>query len=57
VIVPAVFTVFDDIERWAAPKASALLAGSSPSALGHETPALTSDRSTLAPPKNPEPAT
>ncbi len=26
VIVPAVFTVFDDIERWAAPKAGKLLA-------------------------------
>ncbi|MEO7206897.1 MAG: efflux RND transporter permease subunit [Steroidobacteraceae bacterium] len=28
VIVPAVFTLFDDIERWAAPKAVKLLAGS-----------------------------
>jgi hydrophobe/amphiphile efflux-1 (HAE1) family protein len=28
VIVPAVFTLFDDIERWAAPKASKILAGS-----------------------------
>ncbi len=28
VIVPAVFTFFDDIERWAAPKAAKLLAGS-----------------------------
>ncbi len=28
VIVPAVFTVFDDIERWLAPKAGKLLAGS-----------------------------
>jgi hydrophobe/amphiphile efflux-1 (HAE1) family protein len=27
VIVPAVFTVFDDIERWAGPKASKMLAG------------------------------
>ena len=26
VIVPAVFTVFDDIERWIAPKAGKLLA-------------------------------
>jgi hypothetical protein len=26
VIVPAVFTVFDDIERWAAPRAGKLLA-------------------------------
>jgi multidrug efflux pump subunit AcrB len=31
VIVPAVFTVFDDIERWVAPKASKLLASSDPS--------------------------
>jgi hydrophobe/amphiphile efflux-1 (HAE1) family protein len=28
VIVPAVFTLFDDIERWAGPKAAKLLAGS-----------------------------
>ena len=28
VIVPAVFTLFDDIERWAAPRASKILAGS-----------------------------
>jgi hypothetical protein len=27
VIVPAVFTLFDDIERWVGPKATALLAG------------------------------
>jgi multidrug efflux pump subunit AcrB len=34
VIVPAVFTVFDDIERWIAPKAGRLLAESdSPTAL------------------------
>ena len=64
VIVPAVFTLFDDIERWAAPKASALLAGSSTPALGRDAPALTgtpalpSDRTKLGPPKNnPEPAT
>ena len=64
VIVPAVFTLFDDIERWAAPKASALLAGSSAPALGRDAPALTgtpalpSDRTKLGPPKNnPEPAT
>jgi HAE1 family hydrophobic/amphiphilic exporter-1 len=57
VIVPAVFTVFDDIERWAAPKASALLNGSAPPAV-QAAPALTSDRGTLAAPKNnPEPAT
>jgi multidrug efflux pump subunit AcrB len=41
VIVPAVFTVFDDIERWIAPKASKLLADS---------PAPAN------PPANPEPA-
>jgi HAE1 family hydrophobic/amphiphilic exporter-1 len=29
VIVPAVFTFFDDIERWAAPKAVKILAGGS----------------------------
>ena len=28
VIVPAVFTLFDDIERWAGPKAAKILAGS-----------------------------
>ena len=39
VIVPAVFTLFDDIERWAAPKAGALLVGSSPPALEHGAPA------------------
>jgi HAE1 family hydrophobic/amphiphilic exporter-1 len=44
VIVPAVFTLFDDIERWAAPKASALLAGSSPPAIEQDAPALTRDR-------------
>ena len=44
VIVPAVFTLFDDIERWAAPKASALLAGSSPPpALEHGAPSLRLD--------------
>ncbi len=30
VIVPAVFTLFDDIERWIAPKAGRLLADSGP---------------------------
>jgi multidrug efflux pump subunit AcrB len=35
VIVPAVFTVFDDIERWFAPKARKLLAEPG----GTETPA------------------
>jgi multidrug efflux pump subunit AcrB len=50
VIVPAVFTVFDDIEQWAGPKAGALLAGSSSPAISQRTPALTSDRSKLASP-------
>jgi len=58
VIVPAVFTVFDDIERWAAPKARALLAGSSPPAIEAATPALGSDRTQLpAPNDNPGLAT
>jgi multidrug efflux pump subunit AcrB len=34
VIVPAVFTLFDDIERWAGPKAAKLLAGSPSGELG-----------------------
>jgi hydrophobe/amphiphile efflux-1 (HAE1) family protein len=34
VIVPAVFTFFDDIERWAAPKAIKILAGSPSGELG-----------------------
>ncbi len=34
VIVPAVFTLFDDIERWAAPKAVKILAGSPTADLG-----------------------
>jgi multidrug efflux pump subunit AcrB len=34
VIVPAVFTFFDDIERWAAPKAVKILAGSPSGDLG-----------------------
>jgi multidrug efflux pump subunit AcrB len=34
VIVPAVFTLFDDIERWAAPKAVKILAGSQPADQG-----------------------
>ena len=39
VIVPAVFTLFDDIERWVAPKAVRLLAGSPAAPVGP--PALT----------------
>jgi HAE1 family hydrophobic/amphiphilic exporter-1 len=42
VIVPAVFTLFDDIERWVAPKAVKLLAGSPTAALGP--PALTAEQ-------------
>jgi hydrophobe/amphiphile efflux-1 (HAE1) family protein len=34
VIVPAVFTFFDDIERWAAPRAAKILAGSPNGELG-----------------------
>ena len=57
VIVPAVFTVFDDIERWAAPKAGALLAGSATPAVPTP-PALSSDRTQLdAPESNPGLAT
>ena len=39
VIVPAVFTVLDDIERWIAPKAGKLLADS-PVSASQSTPAL-----------------
>jgi multidrug efflux pump subunit AcrB len=42
VIVPAVFTLFDDIERWVAPKAVKLLAGSPTAGLG--TPTLTAEQ-------------
>jgi multidrug efflux pump subunit AcrB len=52
VIVPAVFTVFDDIERWAAPRARALLGGSAPLAIETTTPALSSDLGHLAGPKD-----
>jgi hydrophobe/amphiphile efflux-1 (HAE1) family protein len=45
VIVPAVFTLFDDIERWLAPKAASLLADT-PS-VGQDKPALASDRAKL----------
>src|SRR5882724_9625259 len=41
VIVPAVFTLFDDIERWVGPKATALLAGQ---ALTGVSPELASDQ-------------
>jgi hydrophobe/amphiphile efflux-1 (HAE1) family protein len=47
VIVPAVFTLFDDIERWVGPKATALLAGTQ--ALGHASPELASDQPKLGP--------
>ena len=42
VIVPAVFTLFDDIERWVAPKAVKLLAGSPAVPLG--APGLTAQQ-------------
>jgi multidrug efflux pump subunit AcrB len=42
VIVPAVFTVFDDIERWAGPKAAKMLAGSPTADPG--VPALTAQQ-------------
>src|SRR3984957_15618124 len=47
VIVPAVFTLFDDIERWVGPKASALLAGTQ--ALTGRSPELASDQPKLGP--------
>ena len=40
VIVPAVFTFFDDIERWVAPKAVKMLAGGSTAIPGDGAPAL-----------------
>jgi hydrophobe/amphiphile efflux-1 (HAE1) family protein len=45
VIVPAVFTVFDDIERWAGPKAAKMLAGSATGDPG--VPALTAQQAKL----------
>jgi hypothetical protein len=45
--VPAVFTLFDDIERWVGPKATALLAGTQ--ALGRTSPELASDQPKLGP--------
>jgi hydrophobe/amphiphile efflux-1 (HAE1) family protein len=45
VIVPAVFTVFDDIERWAGPRAAKMLAGSSSAEPG--VPALTAQQAKL----------
>jgi len=47
VIVPAVFTLFDDIERWVGPKATALLAGTQ--ALTAGSPELASDQPKLGP--------
>jgi hypothetical protein len=51
VIVPAVFTVFDDIERWVGPKAAQLLAGKAGSTLpilgGAHTTALAADQPKL----------
>jgi hypothetical protein len=52
--VPAVFTVFDDIERWVGPKATALLEGKP--MLGRASPALAGDQPKLGPSAgNPEP--
>jgi len=45
VIVPAVFTLFDDVERWAGPKAAKLLAGSQTADQG--VPALTAGQAKL----------
>jgi hydrophobe/amphiphile efflux-1 (HAE1) family protein len=45
VIVPAVFTVFDDIERWAGPRAAKILAGSPTADPG--VPALTAQQAKL----------
>jgi hydrophobe/amphiphile efflux-1 (HAE1) family protein len=45
VIVPAVFTLFDDVERWAGPKAAKLLAGSQTADQG--VPALTAQQAKL----------
>jgi multidrug efflux pump subunit AcrB len=47
VIVPAVFTLFDDIERWVGPKATALLAGTQ--ALTGASPELAGDQPKLGP--------
>jgi multidrug efflux pump subunit AcrB len=54
VIVPAVFTLFDDIERWLAPRAVTLLAGDPQ--IGQAKPALAGEQGKLVPPRNPEPA-
>jgi len=48
VIVPAVFTLFDDIERWVGPKASALLAGTQ-ALTGRSPPELAIDQPKLGP--------
>jgi multidrug efflux pump subunit AcrB len=45
VIVPAVFTLFDDIERWVGPKATALLEGKP--LLGRRSPVLAADQPKL----------
>jgi HAE1 family hydrophobic/amphiphilic exporter-1 len=55
VIVPAVFTVFDDIEHWVGPKAARLLAGKAGSSLpilggGAHTTALAADQPKLSQP-------
>jgi multidrug efflux pump subunit AcrB len=59
VIVPAVFTLFDDVERYMAPRARAMLEGPAPldATVEQDAPALTRDRSKLVGPKSdPEPA-
>jgi hypothetical protein len=48
VIVPAVFTLFDDIERWIGPKVTTLLVGTQ-SLTGVASPELASDRPKLGP--------
>ena len=53
VIVPAVFTLFDDIERWVGPRATALLEGKP--MLGGRSAALASDQPKLGPTGSPEP--
>jgi hydrophobe/amphiphile efflux-1 (HAE1) family protein len=54
VIVPAVFTLFDDIEHWVGPKATALLAGKH-TLIGGASPALAGDQPKLGGTDGPEP--
>jgi hypothetical protein len=55
VIVPAVFTLFDDVERWAGPRAARLLSGASAD-VEQEAPQLTAEQGKLVRPNHPEPA-